>query len=259
MVAPEYLHLSGAAVPITFFGGIALFLALIVAAIIVALRGEKKAIEEASVTPGEIGYNIALAAIIASFLAAFKRAPKAAWIACIVALLGLGVDYWTGPPRAFIWNRPNLFGLKGQPLGWSQLFINNTIISPTGKPMNITDLDMMGANLSDKEIKLDDIYFISGMDGERLNVKIGLGGTRYKIEDINPIPPKAIFFISSDPIGPPNTGFPQQEFLNKWGAMTLVVKFDGTEQRIAFDKDTVIASLPRPAEPFPHVSPKVQH
>lgn len=40
MVAPEYLHLTGASVPITFWGGIGLTAGLIVAAAVVALRGE---------------------------------------------------------------------------------------------------------------------------------------------------------------------------------------------------------------------------
>ena len=40
MVAPEYLHLSGIAVPLTFWSGIALTVVLIVIAIIIALRAE---------------------------------------------------------------------------------------------------------------------------------------------------------------------------------------------------------------------------
>ncbi|MGX4806642.1 hypothetical protein [Bradyrhizobium guangdongense] len=43
MVVPEYLHLSGAAVPITFWGGIALAVALILIAAIIALRAELEA------------------------------------------------------------------------------------------------------------------------------------------------------------------------------------------------------------------------
>jgi hypothetical protein len=46
MVAPEYLHLSGVAIPITFWGGIALAVVLICAAAIVALRGEAKSIQD---------------------------------------------------------------------------------------------------------------------------------------------------------------------------------------------------------------------
>ncbi len=42
MVAPEYLHLTGIAIPITFWGGIGLAIALIVIAGVVAARGEAR-------------------------------------------------------------------------------------------------------------------------------------------------------------------------------------------------------------------------
>lgn len=41
MVATDYLHLSGYLVPLTFWGGIALAVALITVAILIALRGER--------------------------------------------------------------------------------------------------------------------------------------------------------------------------------------------------------------------------
>jgi hypothetical protein len=42
MVAPDYLHLSGATVPLTFWGGIGLTVTLLLTAALVALRGEGK-------------------------------------------------------------------------------------------------------------------------------------------------------------------------------------------------------------------------
>jgi hypothetical protein len=102
MVAPEYLHIPEPIIPIVFWGGLGLTIVLTLAAIAIALRGEVASLQETSVTPNQIGYNVALAAIIASIVAAFKHAPKAAWAACIVALFGLGVDYWTGPPRGLL-------------------------------------------------------------------------------------------------------------------------------------------------------------
>lgn len=49
MVAPDYLHLSGYLVPLTFWGGIALSIALIVTAIFIAWRGER--FEDLAVSP----------------------------------------------------------------------------------------------------------------------------------------------------------------------------------------------------------------
>jgi hypothetical protein len=43
MVAPDYLHLSGIAVPLTFWGGIVLSVVLILIAAIIALRAEREA------------------------------------------------------------------------------------------------------------------------------------------------------------------------------------------------------------------------
>jgi hypothetical protein len=42
MVAPEYHHLTGVAVPLTFWGGTGLFSALILLAAIIAWRGREK-------------------------------------------------------------------------------------------------------------------------------------------------------------------------------------------------------------------------
>jgi hypothetical protein len=51
MVAPEYLHHPGEFVPLTFWGGIALALALIFTAATIAWRGEKRPRDETAVSP----------------------------------------------------------------------------------------------------------------------------------------------------------------------------------------------------------------
>jgi hypothetical protein len=262
MVAPGYLNLSGSAIPLTFWGGIGLTLALICAAAIVALRGEARTIQEASMTTGEIGYNVALVAVAASFVAALKHAPRSAWFACAIALLGFGIDYWTGPPRVFIWSHRSFTGsdllragLNGSPMGWSQLYINDTALGAAAKPMNITELTLFGGNVSDKEITLDDAYFLSGIDSTRLDAKIGWGGTQYKIQEIKPIPAGAFVFIMSEPIGPPNVGLSQADFIDKWATVIFIAKYNGITQRVSFDREAVKSAIPKPSEPFPHISP----
>jgi hypothetical protein len=51
MVAPDYLHLPSQFVPLTFWGGIALALALIFTAAAIAWRGERKLHDETAVSP----------------------------------------------------------------------------------------------------------------------------------------------------------------------------------------------------------------
>lgn len=210
----------------------------------------------------DIAYNGALVATFIAWVAAILKGRNIAVAAALIATIAVGLDYWLGPPRFFFWQKPDLadfLGLKGSPLSWSQLYINNTVLAPSEKPMSITEIDIMGGNRGDQEIKLEDAYFISEMDGSRLDVTIGLGGTHYKIRDINPITPKTLFFVASDPIGPKNLGLSQEEFLRKWGTVAFIARYDGVDHRILFDREAVKAVLPKPLEPTPHISPKIQH
>jgi hypothetical protein len=256
MVAPEDLHLSGRAVPVTFWGGTALFGTLILVAAIIALRAEREPTPK--MTVADIGYNAALAGTIVAFAMAILKPSRIAVIACTIALTGVGLDYWFGPPRGFIWAKGSplgvRLGLEGEPLGWSRLFINNTVFS-VSKQDNISNLTIMGGNVGDQEIKLEDAYFLSGIDGTRLDAKIGWGGDEYKIQEIKPIPAGAMLFIMSDPIGPANGGLSQDDFLKKWTIIIFVAKYNGTTQRIRFNQDAVKSMLPKPMEPFPHISP----
>lgn len=267
MVAPQYLHLSGKAITDTFWGGVALTTVLIVAAGVVALRGEAKPVQETRMTPADVSYNFALVAVGASLVAALKGSPRSAWIACALAFLGVTCDYAFGPPRGFLWQKPKeLTGpdflrdeLQGKPLGWSRLYINNTVYSPTAKPINITDLTIMGGNLGEKEVKLEDAYFLSGIDGTRLGAKVGWGGTQDTPQELNPVPPGAFLFVLSDPVGPPGVGLSQDDFLNKWAIVIFVATYDGGEHQFTFGQTEVKSFLPKPLEPSPHISPVKPH
>jgi hypothetical protein len=221
-----------------------------------------------TMTIAELGYNAAIAGSIVTFVTAILSRSRLSIIACVVAITGVGIDYWFGPARTFIWSKPAesfsggdllRMGLQGEPLGWSRLYINNTIIAPSSKPMNISTLTIMGGNVSDKEITLDEAYFLSGIDGTRLDVKISWGGAPYKIREIKPIPAGAFLFIISDPIGPPNEGLSQEDFYKKWAIVTFIAKYNGVTQRIPFDQAAVKSMIPKPIEPFPHISPKKEH
>jgi hypothetical protein len=208
----------------------------------------------ATLTPSDIAYNGALVAVVIAWAAAIFRGRRIAIAAAVIATIAVGVDYWFGPPRGLL-SPANFLGLEGGPIGWSRVYINDTVIAPSDKPMNINNLTIMGGNLSKEEIKLDDAYFISGMDSSRLDVKIVIAGALYKPQEIKPIPAGAMLFIKSDPIGPPNVGLSQDDFLRKWGAIIFIAKYNGMTKRIVFDQTEVKSFLPRPPAPFPHVSP----
>jgi hypothetical protein len=70
-------------------------------------------------TAADFGYSGALAAAAISAVAAFWRAPRIAMVAAILAWVGIGIDYWLGPPRVFIWAKPQEAVFQGTPLGWT--------------------------------------------------------------------------------------------------------------------------------------------
>jgi hypothetical protein len=139
-------------------------------------------------------------------------------------------------------------GVRGN-VKWSRLFINGPAASQAGDFLNVSTLSIMGTNVSDKEVKLDEAYFLSGLEETKLKAHIGRGGGRYNIEEMRPLPPGALFFIVSDPLGRVDAGLSQSEFLKNWARISFVARYDGTTQTIEFDRQTVEVALPKPAKP----------
>lgn len=134
-------------------------------------------------------------------------------------------------------------------VAWSRLFINSAGVAQPGQPLNISTLGIMGTNISDQNITLEDAYFIGGLDGTKLKVQIGRGGARYKVGDVGPLAPSDVFFVVSDPLGPTNAGISPSEFLKTWATLSFVAKYNGTTQQLDFDRHTVQASLPKAVTP----------
>jgi len=129
------------------------------------------------------------------------------------------------------------------PVTWSRLYFNSTSASQTETPSNISTLSIAGTNVGAQEIKLDDAYFLSGVDGTKLGARIGRGGGRHEIKNTSPLPPGAFFFVVSDPIGPKDQGLSPDNFLKTWSTIYFVVKYNGTTQKIEFDQETVASML----------------
>jgi hypothetical protein len=129
------------------------------------------------------------------------------------------------------------------PVTWSRLYINGTAVSQARTPSNISTLSIAGTNGSAEDIKLEDAYFLSGVDGTKLSPRIDRGGGRYEIQNASPLPPGAFFFIVSDSIGPADRGVSPDNFLKTWSTIYFVVKYNGTTQKIEFDRETVESLL----------------
>jgi hypothetical protein len=261
MVAPEYLHLSGVAIPITFWGGIALAVVLICAAAIVALRGEAKSIQETTMNVADVGYNVALVAAITTIFAAIRRSPRTAIIACAVAWAGIGIDYWFGPPRGFIFDsRPFTFqdsllgGLSGSPIGWSAPMPEPpTGLVPPTQQLYVGSVAVPGGNISDREIPLDDVYLVSGITGERMNLHMFLYPKSYDAKDLNPVPARAMFLFLSDTF---KTPLSPEQFLANWRIITVISQYEGQQHRVTFGDETIQAQMPKRLQLGPHVTPR---
>jgi hypothetical protein len=111
---------------------------------------------ERIMSAADVAYNVGIGATVITILAALWRGRGIAIVAALIALIVLGIDYWTGPPRGFIFSRRSVGSilrneLHGAPLGWSRLYINNALVSPAGKPVNIKDISILGGNVGTEE------------------------------------------------------------------------------------------------------------
>jgi hypothetical protein len=186
-----------------------------------------------------------LISAVTALISLAARVTRYYSIAIIVALIGTGViiyDFYGGSEQLPAGGET----IRGSSVQWSRLYINGAAASESGAVLNVSTVGIMGTNVSDAEVKLDEAYFLCGIDERRLNAQIGRGGARYKIRDVGPLPPGALFFVVSDPLGPVDAGLNPNEFLKTCATVSLVVKYNGTTQQIDFDRRMVESVLPKP-------------
>jgi hypothetical protein len=186
-----------------------------------------------------------LISAVTALISLAARVTRYYSIAIIVALIGAGViiyDFYGGSEQLPAGGEIT----RGSSVQWSRLYINGAAASESGAVLNVSTVGIMGTNVSDAEVKLDEAYFLCGIDERRLNAQIGRGGARHKTQDVGPLPPGALFFVVSDPLGPIDAGLSPSEFLNTCATVSLVVKYNGTTQQIDFDRGTVQSALPKP-------------
>jgi len=198
-----------------------------------------------------IAAGVALIALVASVTRYY-------FLAIIAALVGAGIiiyDFYADSQQSPVGGAIVRTLPHGSSVQWSRLYINRAAVSQhinsaaasqPGTVLNVSTLGIMGTNVSDHEIKLDAAYFLCGVDERKLDTQIGRGGARYKIRDLGPLPPGALFFVISDPLDPTEASLSPSEFLKRCAALSFVAKYNGTTEQIDFDRKTIEAALPKP-------------
>jgi hypothetical protein len=202
----------------------------------------------------DIGFNGAIAAAAISAIEAIRRSPRVALIAAVLAWAGIGLDYWFGPPRTFIFSRESWWRGAGEPISW---FPFVQAADPGNKQSRYILLEMVGRNVTEKEVTFADAYFISSVTGEQIHPKVEVIGKGVPVADINPIPPGAFFSLIVE-LSPPN-GVTADDFLKVWGPFSFVATYsDGKTQRFDFSRDQTVALVTQPNNlpAFPHVTVK---
>jgi hypothetical protein len=202
----------------------------------------RKSPADNSVTPADIAYNGAIAAATVAWFAAFWRKRSIAIIAAVIACAAVGFDFWYGPPRTFI-------GVERGPWAW---FPAAQGFDAENNQFRYMRLEMVGTNVSEKEITLDDAYFISGITGAQVHLKVQMFDKMANISDLNSIPPKAVVGLIME-IGSPK-GLSAEDFLKLWGPFSFVAVYNETTQRIEFTREQTIQLVTRTLAPWPHVT-----
>ena len=193
--------------------------------------------------------RIFVVAVAAALIAVAASVARYHFIAIIAVLLGGAafiLDRYNGFEQLPAGGETKRMALQGSPVSWSNIYINGVTASRPATLSNISTLSLMGANAGNQEIRFHELYFLCNLDGTKLAVQIGRGGARYKIQNAPPLPPGALFFVVSDPLGPRDVGLSPSEFLTTWATISLVAKYNGTTQTIDFDRQAVEAALPKP-------------
>jgi hypothetical protein len=111
---------------------------------------------------------------------------------------------------------------------------------------------MIGTNLSNKEVDLDDAYFVSGITGARVHLKVQVTDKDVAIDEINPVPPKAAVGLYME-LSPPK-GLTAEDFLKQWGPFSFVVTYGGKTQRIDFTREQTVQLVTPKSEPWPYIT-----
>jgi len=101
-----------------------------------------------------------------------------------------------------------------------------TSIRMVSGSLNISVLDKSSHNEGGEEVILNDAYLISGITGERRDMKILVGNTFVSLRDIGPIPPRALVALRAD-FNESGGGISEAEFFKEWSIIYFVYECNG--------------------------------
>jgi hypothetical protein len=194
------------------------------------------------VTPGDVGYNVAIAAAVVGVGSAMKRSGGVSIIAATIACGAVAFDFWSGPPRRFI-------GFDREPWAWSAFAAGGVAADAQ---YYYTRLGMIGTNVGKQEITLDDAYFSSGITGAQVHLKVQMPTEAVSIKDISPVSPSVNVGLFME-LNPPS-GLSAVDLLKRWGPFSFVVSYNGRIEKIDFTRDQTIQLVTRKSEPWPYVT-----
>jgi hypothetical protein len=194
------------------------------------------------VNPGDIAYNVAIAASILGVGVAVTRFSTVSLIAAGIACGAVAFDFMSGPPRGFI-------GFNRESLSWLAFAAGG--INGDNR-YYFTRLGMVGRNVAKEEIVLEDAYFLSGITGAEVHLKVQMPTEVVSIKEIDPIPPGVNVGLIME-INPPK-GLDAEDLLKQWGPFSFVVSYGGKKQTIDFTREQTVHLITDKSEAWPYVT-----
>jgi hypothetical protein len=106
-------------------------------------------------------------------------------------------------------------------------------------------------NESNEEITLNDAYLVSGITGERHEMKIHIGPEDVAISEIGPIPPGAPVSLTAE------FYLSETEFMSRWGKLYTVYQINGRKPERELTEQQTFAKMFDGARPARDVQPRV--
>ncbi len=166
----------------------------------------------------------------------YRRAMRPVEVTGAIGVMPVGTVCYDGPC-------PDVH-YDGTPLGWMDEPEIRYETGPGGLygAYNIDSFIVNGKNVGNQEVKLDDAYIVSGVTGDKLQMKIILQGQQtIGLDQINPIPPGAeihlIAYVNQ------KGGIPEYDFLKNWATIQFVTSYNGAQVRKSFNNQNIAAAI----------------
>lgn len=118
--------------------------------------------------------------------------------------------------------------------------LGHSYLSPQDRMIYTQAIEITATNLSEREIRLEDAYIVSGQTGQMIPLKVAIAGVGLILpSEANPIPPNGPLTLRAEFNAP--AGIAAPDFFNTWKMIHLFVKYNGGVQRKFIAEDAVAA------------------